>query len=174
VLCGDFALSLYECRAQFALWSIWSAPLYLSVDLRNIDPQAKAILINTEVIAINQDALGKQGLRVSTAGCDSRGKNCAQSVWVKPLSNGDYAVVLFNRESYGMPQPIQAQWTDLGLPAGSAWKVRELYAGKDLGTFKDSFTASINTHDANIYRFAKASNQEKLEGKKAWKYQSLQ
>ena len=174
VLCGDFALSLYECRAQFALWALWSAPLYLSVDLRNLDPSAKAVLQNREVIAIDQDALGLQGLRVATQGCDSSGKSCAQSVWVKPLSNGDVAIVLYNRESYGMPQSITARWSDLGLPAGSSWNVRDLFMAKDLGAFKDSFTANINTHDAIIYRLSKSSQSSSLsplQGKKAWRSQ---
>jgi alpha-N-acetylgalactosaminidase len=174
VLCGDFALSIYECRAQFALWSIWAAPLYLSVDLRTIDPQAKAVITNKEVIAIDQDPLGKQGLRVSVVGCDAQGHNCAQSVWVKELANGDRGVVLFNRESYGMPQAIEAKWADLGLSAGSAWKVRDLWEGKDLGVYNGSFVGNVNTHEALIYRFSKVSQGEELRdeqvrGKKAWR-----
>ena len=162
VLCGDFALSVYECRAQFALWAMWSAPLYLSVDLRQMDPAAKAVLVNAEVIAVNQDKLGKQGLRVATTGCDRNRMNCAQSVWVKTLANGDRAVALYNRESYGMPQAISAEWKALGLEAGSSWVVRDLWAGKDLGTVKDVFSAVINTHEAGIYRLRPASASEEV------------
>ena len=158
VLCGDFALSIYECRAQFALWAMWSAPLYLSVDLRAIDPEAKAVLTNKDVIAVNQDALGKQGLKVDGSGCNREGNECAQSVWVKPLANGDVALALYNRESYGMPQAVTATWKALGLPAGEAWQVRDLWAGKVVGTFNASFTANVNTHEANIYRLSKATS----------------
>lgn len=159
VLCGDFALSIYECRAQFALWSLWSAPLYLSVDLRQLDPAAKAVLQNKEVIAIDQDALGKQGVRVATYGCDDSGMRCAQSVWRKQLANGDLAVVLYNRESYGMPQPIQATWQQLGLRNDAVYRVRDLWQGKDLGTFNSSFTANVNTHDALIFRFVASKSE---------------
>ena len=157
MLCGDFALSLYECRVQFALWSLWSAPLYLSVDLRQIDPAVTAILQNKEVIAIDQDALGKQGTRVATFGCDDSGNHCAQSVWRKQLSNGDIAVVLYNRESYGMPQSITATWEQLSLQPNAEYVVRDLWQHKTIGTFNTSFTANVNTHDALIFRFAAAS-----------------
>jgi len=160
ILCGDFALSIYECRAQFALWSIWSAPLLMSVDLRNMDPAAKAVVTNKAVIAIDQDALGKQGLRVDTFGCDSNGHNCAQQVWAKPLANGDIAVVLYNRENYGMPAKITAKWEKIGAPAGTKWVVVDLFGGQTLGGFTDSFTDSVNTHEAKIYRLTPAKSDK--------------
>lgn len=176
VLCGDFALSLYECRTQFALWSLWSAPLYLSVDLRQLDPAVKVVLQNKEVIAIDQDRLGKQGTRVATFGCDDSGIHCAQSVWRKQLSNGDIAVVLYNRENYGMPQTITATWQQLSLQPNAVYKVRDLWQGKDLGTFSSSFNASVNTHDALIFRFIASSNTEAVnpveaaQVTKAWRH----
>jgi len=163
VLCGDYGLSLYECRVQFALWSLWSAPLLLSSDLRQMDPAAKAILTNREVIAIDQDPLGKQGLRVHGTGCNSAGQQCAQQVWVKPLANGDVAVVLYNRENDGMPANITAQWTDLGLRPGSSWTLRDLYQMKDLGTFTNRFSMPVNTHDAIIYRLSPVSADNSKE-----------
>jgi len=161
VLCGDYALSIYECRVQFALWSLWSAPLYLSSDLRTMDPSAKSVLVNKDVIAIDQDRLGIQGTRVTVYNCNSQGQNCAQQVWGKLLSNGDHAVVLYNKENYGMPAKITANWKDLGLKAGTRWNVRNLWTGNTLGTFADSFTDSINTHDAVIYRLSPASTNER-------------
>jgi len=163
VLCGDFALSIYECRVQFALWSLWSAPLYLSSDLRAMDPGAKAILQNKEVIAIDQDRLGIQGQRVYTQGCDGNKKNCAQQVWSKRLSSGDVAIVLYNKENYGMPASITARWSDIGLPAGSKWTVRNLWTSTNVGVFSDSFTDNINTHDAVIYRLTPSSEQQESQ-----------
>ena len=171
VLCGDFALSLYECRVQFALWSLWSAPLYLSVDLRQLDPEMKAILLNKEVIAIDQDALGQQGLRVATSGCDSGGHRCQQSVWKKNLSNGDVAVVMYNRESSGMPVQISATWDVLGLPSGN-YKVRDLWQGADVGVYNSSFTANVNTHDALIFRLSAAkSDTTSHQPANMWRHQ---
>jgi len=173
ILCGDFALSIYECRAQFALWSIWSAPLLMSVDLRRMDPAAKAVVTNKAVIAIDQDPLGKQGQRVDGTGCNKQGNNCAQSVWAKPLANGDIAVVLYNRESSGMPTKITANWDKIGAPKGSKWVVVDLYEGKTLGGFTDSFTASINTHEAKIYRLRAAQEESPKVNKRRAKLSKI-
>jgi hypothetical protein len=62
---GNFGLSLDQSRTQFALWAIWSSPLYMSNDLRNLRPEFKKILQNKAVIAVNQDKLGIMGNRVS-------------------------------------------------------------------------------------------------------------
>jgi Alpha galactosidase A len=62
---GNFGLSYDESRAQMAMWAIWSSPLYMSNDLRDIKPEMKAILQNKKVIEVNQDSMGKLGIRVS-------------------------------------------------------------------------------------------------------------
>jgi len=51
-----------------ALWAIFAAPLIMSVDLRNMDSEAAKILLNKNVIAVNQDPLGKQGVRIYKVG----------------------------------------------------------------------------------------------------------
>ena len=58
---GDNGLSYSEEETQFALWAIFAAPLLMGNDLRDISDESKAILQNSEIIAINQDSLGKQG-----------------------------------------------------------------------------------------------------------------
>ena len=62
---GNFGLSYDQSKAQMAIWSILAAPLIMSVDLRTIKPEYKAILQNREVIAIDQDPLGIQGRRLN-------------------------------------------------------------------------------------------------------------
>jgi alpha-N-acetylgalactosaminidase len=47
-----------------AMWAIFAAPLLMSVDLRTIRPEYKAILINKKIISVNQDKLGIQGRRI--------------------------------------------------------------------------------------------------------------
>ena len=92
----------------------------------------KAILTNTEVIAINQDALGLQGVEVRETG--------DQSVWAKPLNaNGARAVVLFNAGAAAAD--ISVSFAEIGL-AGGAATVRDLLTATDLGTFTDSYTAT--------------------------------
>jgi len=64
LIIGDFGLSYDQSRAQMALWAIWSSPLYMSNDLRNLKPEFKKILQNKAVIAVNQDKNGIMGKRV--------------------------------------------------------------------------------------------------------------
>lgn len=60
---GNYGLSYDQERVQMALWAIMASPLIISTDLRNIRNSSKALLLNKHVIAINQDAMGKQGRR---------------------------------------------------------------------------------------------------------------
>lgn len=62
---GNFGLSWDQQLTQMALWAVMAAPLLMSNDLRHISPQAKWLLQNKHVIAINQDPLGKQGYRIT-------------------------------------------------------------------------------------------------------------
>jgi alpha-galactosidase len=91
------------------------------------------ILTNSEVIAVDQDALGVQGHIVSGKGTNSQ-------VWVKKLFGvNTVAVLLLNRSTSSVS--ITAQWSDLGIPAAAA-TVRDLWAKKDLGSFTGSYTAA--------------------------------
>lgn len=57
-------MSYAQSQAQMAVWAIMAAPLIMSVDLRTIEPKFRELLLNKDVIAINQDSLGIQGLLV--------------------------------------------------------------------------------------------------------------
>lgn len=96
-------------------------------------PRPQAILTNLDIIAVDQDPLGKQGTRVATPGTNLE-------VWSKQLTGTNArAVALFNRS--GSAASMTVKWTDIGIPAGSA-TVRDLYAQKDLGDSTDSYTAT--------------------------------
>lgn len=64
LLIGNFGLSVDQAKVQMAVWAILAAPLLISTDLATIKPEFKEILLNQDVIAVNQDPLGKQGTRV--------------------------------------------------------------------------------------------------------------
>jgi len=55
-------------RVHMAMWAMWSAPLLMSNDLRNVKRSSKRLLLNKNVIRINQDALGKQARIVKEVG----------------------------------------------------------------------------------------------------------
>lgn len=64
LIIGNFGLSYEQSKTQMAIWAILAAPLLMSVDLRTIRPEYKAILQNKKIIAVDQDPLGIQGRRI--------------------------------------------------------------------------------------------------------------
>jgi len=128
-------MTVVEQQAQFSLWAIMAAPLILGNDLTNMSAETLAIISNAEVIAVDQDPLGKQGTPTSTS--------TTLEVWSKPLAAAkSYAVALFNRT--GAAANITVTWSSLGL-TGSA-TVRDLWAKQDLGSMATQYSTSVPSH----------------------------
>lgn len=90
LLIGNDCLTINQQRTQMAIWSISAAPLIMGNDLRKVSDEAKAILLNRDAIAVNQDPLGKMGIRHSSYSSAS-----PTQVWFRELANGDVAVALY-------------------------------------------------------------------------------
>jgi alpha-galactosidase len=133
---GNGGMTATEYRAHFSLWCLLSAPLMAGNDLRSMQPEIKEILTNREVIAIDQDPLGLQGRRVKREG--------DRELWVKQLADGSRAVVLFNRGPKAAE--LSASWIDIGYPPRLSARVRDLWAGKDLGQLTGKFSAEVPSH----------------------------
>jgi alpha-galactosidase len=133
---GNGGMSNEEYRAHFSLWALLSAPLLAGNDLSNMSSDIKAILLNKEVIAVDQDALGRPGALVW--------KDGDLEVWSKQLADGGRAVVLLNRGAAAAT--IGAQWTDIGYPAGLAATVRDLWTGNQVSGRKGSYSALAPGH----------------------------
>ncbi len=130
---GNSGLSDTEGRTHFSMWAMLAAPLIAGNDIRSMSANTKTTLTNSDVIAIDQDALGMQGKRVATPATNLE-------VWSKTLSGTNTrAVALLNRGSGSAS--ITVQWSQIGIPAGAA-TVRDLWSHTDLGTFSDAYTAS--------------------------------
>jgi alpha-galactosidase len=99
-------------------------------------PEINEILSNKEIVAIDQDALGQQGRRIS--------KNGEQEIWARPLNDGSRAVILFNRGAAGAE--IAVSWQQLSYPDHLSASVRDLWAHKDLGKFTGSFSSKVPSH----------------------------
>lgn len=140
---GNGMMTYEEYRTHMTLWAMLAAPLLAGNDIRNMTEETKAILLNREVIAIDQDKLGQQGYRVAKKG--------SAEVWMRPLENGDIAVALFNRGSG--PARVTANWSDLKL--GGKHTVRDLWAHNDRGSFQDSFSAEIPPHGVVLVQVKK-------------------
>jgi alpha-galactosidase len=131
---GNHGLTLEEQKAHFALWCVMSSPLMLGNDPRAMSPAEKAILLNRECIAVNQDAT-EQGRRVKVEG--------KTEIWVKKLSGNRAAVLLLNRD-VAANRPITLRAADIGF--SGKWKARDLFGQQDLGTFESSLTKPTPAH----------------------------
>ncbi|HLG75424.1 MAG TPA: malectin domain-containing carbohydrate-binding protein, partial [Ktedonobacteraceae bacterium] len=144
---GNGGMSTTEYQSEFSLWSEMSAPLIAGNDLTNMSSDTTSILLNSEVIAIDQDPAGHQGTIVSDNG--------GLQVWSKQLQDSNSrAVVLFNRsDSDGT---ITANWSDIGI-SGSA-SVRDLWAHADQGTFTNSYSATVPAHGVVMLKISTSSS----------------
>ncbi|MFE4874692.1 ricin-type beta-trefoil lectin domain protein [Streptomyces sp. NPDC056682] len=121
-------------RTHMNLWAISGAPLLAGNNLATMTTETADILKNPEVVAVDQDARGLQGVKVAE---DTTGLQ----VYGKVLSGtGNRAVVLLNRTSAA--QNMTVRWSDLGLTNASA-TVRDLWARQNVGSFGTSYTTSV-------------------------------
>jgi alpha-N-acetylgalactosaminidase len=126
---GDFGLSYYQQKAQFGMWALFASPLMMSLDLRNVDPAAKQLLLNKNIIAINQDPLGNQAYRLFEV-------PNSISVWIKELSNpGSYAIGLLNKDNQGTPTKFQSTFSDLAFSNKNGYQMFDAFENKFIGNF---------------------------------------
>ena len=129
-----------EQITHMSLWSLQAAPLLIGADLSKIDEWTTNILGNREVLAVNQDVLGKAAARKMSDGW--------VEVWARPLEDGTVAVGLFNRSPE--TATVTAQFSDLGLSGSQP--VRDLWQQKDLGRVQNEFSASVPRHGAVLVK----------------------
>lgn len=137
---GNGGMTDVEYRSHFSLWSIMAAPLLIGTDLRTIKPDALQILLNKEIIAVDQDPLGKQGHQVR----DADGIH----VIVKPLKDGSRAVAVFNETDASHDVAVNA--AEIGLKAGR-YNVRDLWQHSD-AKGNGSLKVSLPAHATVVYR----------------------
>jgi alpha-galactosidase len=146
---GNGGMTGDEYRAHFSLWAIMAAPLMAGNDLRAMTEETKAILLNREVIAIDQDPLGLQGRIIIDRGYGGQ-------VWLKPLADGSKAVAFLNLS--GGELALNVRWSQIDVPAGPA-RVRDLWAHRDLGVhtdtgghFDERFEVKVPAHGVVLVR----------------------
>ncbi|HUQ09677.1 MAG TPA: NPCBM/NEW2 domain-containing protein [Steroidobacteraceae bacterium] len=136
-------LTQNEQMLHLALWALQAAPLFVGADLSKLDEFTLALLTNDEVIDVDQDPLGQAAHRVWS---DAR-----REIWARPLSDGTLAVGLFNR---GLaPREVTVQWSQLGLTGRQ--RVRDLWRRADVGSFADSFSATVPRHGVVFIKVGK-------------------
>ncbi len=140
---GNGGMTDEEYRTHMSLWCILAAPLLAGNDLRDMTKEIHDILTNREVVEIDQDPKGVQGVRVA--------KNGDLEVWEKSLHDGSHAVGLFNLGA--APATVTANFSDLKLSGSHA--VRDLWAHADKGKVKDKFEATVPSHGVVLVKIAK-------------------
>jgi alpha-galactosidase len=144
---GNGGMTGVEYRSHFSLWAIMAAPLLIGSDLRDATLETMEILENREVIAVDQDPLGRQGRLLSNS----------DGLWVfaKPLSDGDVAVALFNANPYAARIATTAQ--AVGLPAADSYLMRDLWAHETLET-AGTIGAGVPAHGTAMFRVRTGTN----------------
>lgn len=139
---GNGKLTLAENRSHFSMWAMLAAPLLAGNDLPNMKPEIKAILTNKDVIALDQDGLGKQGTRVYSEG--------EVDVWLRHLSGGAVAVAVLNAGAErSMDHPFYLDLARLGLHGPQ--KGKDLWTGKEI-EIKDREPLAMGIHDILLVR----------------------
>ncbi len=131
-----------EYRSQMSLYCMLNSPLYASCDIRKLDDETKAIFTNTEVIALNQDALAKQAER--------KIKTEVWDVFVRPLANGDFAMAILNKND--SEQSAAINFTDVGLTG--KYEIKDLWQHKVIGK-GNKWTGKVASHETKVFRLKK-------------------
>ena len=134
-------MSTIEYQTHMSIWCLACSPLMIGCDVRNLDQETAALLMNREVLAVNQDPLGIPGWRVKQFG------SC--EVWKKPLSDGSLAVALLNRGSSGSDVTLKAG--DIGL-LDTPKMARNLWAQEDIADFKETLTQRVQPHETLLLK----------------------
>lgn len=132
-----------EQYTYVTLWSLLSSPLVFGGDVTKLDDFTLSLLTNDEVIAIDQDPLGRQAAPAR--------RSSHSEVWVKDLHDGSKALGLFNRSD--SEYVVAVRWSDLGI--SGPWVVRDLWRQKDLGPRTRSFQMSVGEHGAEMFSLTK-------------------
>lgn len=139
---GGVGCTDVEYQTQMSMWCMMNSVLATSCDLRNLNAATKNILLNKDIIAINQDALGKQAER--------KIKNEVWNVFVRPLANGDFAVAILNRSNNNANYKLN--FVDLGL--ADHYELYDLWQHKTVGKGK-SWKGNVLSHETKVFRLKK-------------------
>ncbi|MFE0459087.1 ricin-type beta-trefoil lectin domain protein [Kitasatospora sp. NPDC058965] len=140
LIAGDGGLGDDEARSQVALWSMMAAPMILSSDVAHLSTAGLAALGNTDLIALDQDALGRQAGVVATDG--------STDTLARPLANGDRAVAVLNRT--GSARSVSVPLVTVGLPGCTA-TAKDLWTGAS-STVPATLTATVPAHGTAVWR----------------------
>jgi alpha-galactosidase len=141
---GNGDLTPDENYTHMTQWCMLASPLLIGCDMTKISPFIVSLFSNDEVLAVNQDPLGKQGTLLKR---DAAAKT---EVWIKPLEDESIAVALYNRSD--APADVSVAAAELPIYGPSSAFVRDLWRQKDIGVIGARLTAHVAAHGAELYR----------------------
>ena len=139
---GNGGMSDVEYRTHFSLWAMLAAPLMAGNDVRAMSESTRSILAATEVVAIDQDPLGRQARRVRVDG--------DRELWVRELADGARAVLLLNRGAASARADLT--WDEAGLDPLAPMIVRDVWARADVATIDEGYDTELAPHAAALLR----------------------
>ncbi|XP_076071237.1 alpha-N-acetylgalactosaminidase-like [Mytilus galloprovincialis] len=144
IIVGDFGLSYEQQKSQMALWAVMASPLMMSNDLRQIDPQSKALLLNKNVLKINQDPMGIQGKRIM--------KTKDMQVWTRQvMPKGSLAFSILNTGEGGAGAKVKMLCSDLGLTSPGGYSITEVFTGTVVGSFKPNQYLNVTVVPSGVF-----------------------
>ncbi len=141
---GNGHMTDEEYRTHMTLWALAAAPLLAGNDIRTMTPAIKEILLNREVLAVDQDALGKQASPVKSGDLET---------WVKPLADGSVAMAVVNLGAAETTATVKA--TDLGL-GGPVRSARDLWRHAGVEFHDGAYSAKVPSHGVLMLRVSAA------------------
>ncbi|XP_041359889.1 alpha-N-acetylgalactosaminidase-like [Gigantopelta aegis] len=150
---GDFGLSPDQEKTQFAMWAMFAAPLLMSNDLRSISSVSRELLLNTRIIAVNQDKLGVQGtLLIELSNIQ---------IWNRPiLPKGSYAIVVLNRGEGGSAARISVKGQQLGLNDPKGYALVNVFDGSSMGYLTPTGSLELSINPTGVVMFTVTLKQD--------------
>jgi alpha-galactosidase len=143
---GNGKLTLDENRTHMGMWAMLAAPLLAGNNLSQLSPDINAILTNREIIAIDQDPLGREADRIYAEG--------PIEIWARPLADGSRALAIFNfGEQRSYLRGISLHLAEAG--AANGWHARDVWMAHELGPIYDSTQLTLPRHGCIILRLSK-------------------
>ncbi len=142
---GNGGMTTTEYQTQFSLWCLMAAPLLIGTDLRAMSEDTRRILTNRELIAIDQDPLGRQAVLA-----DDRDGIC---LLTKPLAGGDVAVGLFNERDAAAAYAID--WRRIAPTAAREVLARDLWTGEQRRV-RGREDCPVLPHETRVWRLSAA------------------
>ena len=136
---GGVGCTYTEYQTQMSMWCMMSSVLALSNDLRHLTPEDKRILLNKEIIAIDQDPLGKAAERVVN--------EAGHQVFVRQLANGSHVVAILN--SGDKAQRLSVSFKQLGLTG--KYTVRDVWQHRDIARGATKWGGKVQAHETKVF-----------------------